>query len=255
MDEALTSMELDKATTQYDAEFRDVNGLTWLPWVGQRFSERPQNQRLLVVGESHYFQKGDTPEQHQANRDAYNTDLQRTREVVSGVLINQQPGWGRIKTLVTIPKLLFKTTEIDHRRLWADAAYYNFVQKAMDISQKERPAGDDFVTGWRVFGKVVKIIQPSHCVFIGVTAAKSFNHWIATQDIFTSNVSATQKLGGTWARMARLEGAGVNTELIFVKHLGLPFSWSKWNDYLLAQHPDFMKWLLAESYHTNATIS
>jgi hypothetical protein len=113
----------------------------------------------------------------------------------------------------------------------------------------------DYLAGWNIFGEVVKIIQPSHCVFLGVTAANSFNHWIATQNSFASNVSVTQKLGGTWARKAKLEGAGVNTELIFVKHLGLPFSWSKWNNYLHVQHPDFMEWLGCESYAIRAAIS
>jgi len=33
MDEALTTVNLNEATTRYDTVFRDVQGLTWLPWV------------------------------------------------------------------------------------------------------------------------------------------------------------------------------------------------------------------------------
>jgi hypothetical protein len=240
----------DEASTQFDADLGRLDGLTWLPWIGRSFHERPIQQRLLVVGESHYFH-GKTPEERETNRQKWLVYPNYTRDVVCECLINCE--WPN-RTLDTIPRLLFRTTEIDRVRLWADSAYYNIVQRMMDYARDgspERPSWDDFLAGWKIFGEVVKIIQPSHCVFIGVTAANSFNQWIVTQNEFVSNVTTTQKLGGTWARTAKLEGAGVNTELIFVKHLGLPFSWSKWNDYLHAQHPDFMKWLGAESYHTN----
>jgi hypothetical protein len=48
------AMKPDESTDEYDAAFKNVPGLTWLPWVGQQFSKRPKTQRLLVVGESHY---------------------------------------------------------------------------------------------------------------------------------------------------------------------------------------------------------
>jgi len=121
--------------------------------------------------------------------------------------------------------------------------------------QPERPSWDDYVAGWKVFAEVVRIIQPSHCVFIGVTAANSFNHWIASQNVFSGNVSVTEKISGTWARVGKLEVAGATTELIFVKHLGLPVSWSRWNDYLKAKHTDFMNWMAAEFYTINQQTS
>jgi hypothetical protein len=135
--------------------------------------------------------------------------------------------------------------------MWGDSAYYNLVQRMMDYIQDghpERPTWDDYVAGWKVFAEVVKIIQPSHCLFVGVTSANSFNHWIAGQNLFSGNVSLTQKISGTWARTAKLVAAGTTTELIFVKHLGLPVNYIEWHNYLLAEHTDFMNWLGAESY-------
>ena len=120
MDKALTAVKLDEATTRYDAEFGKVLGLTWLPWVGQRFFERPTHRRLLVVGESHYY-KGDTPEKRQADREEYLKFSHWTREQVSDSHINE---YWTSPTLTNIPKLLFKTTEIDRPRLWGDSAYY-----------------------------------------------------------------------------------------------------------------------------------
>jgi len=146
---------------------------------------------------------------------------------------------GGNRTLDNIPRLLFKTTEIDHRRLWGDSAYYNFVQQPMDYSQEQQPSQNDYEEGWKVFAKVVRIIQPSHCLFIGVAAAKSFT---------LGDLSYPQKVGRTWARVAKLEMARTTTELIFVQHLGRYFSWLRWHDYLQAHHVDFMNWLGAEPY-------
>ena len=252
MDETLINVNLDESTTRYDAAFLNVVPEikpTWLPWVGQRFSARPQHQRLLVVGESHYY-KGDTPEKREADRVSYLTGSHWTREQVSDSHI-----YGRWKpepkTLTNIPKFLFRTTKIDRLRLWSDSAYYNFIQRPMDYNReggRERPTGDDYMTGWRVFAEVVRIIRPSHCLFIGVTAANFFNPWIASQNLLSGNVSKTQTISRTSARAGKLEVTGTTTELIFVKHLGMPINCSKWNDYVQAQHADFMSWLGAESY-------
>jgi hypothetical protein len=225
-------MNLDEATTRYDTAFRSVQGLTWLPWVGQRYFERPPQQRLLVVGESQYYKT-------QAEREERSRDPKYTRDIVSESLIH---GEWTTPTLTNIPKLLFKTSDIDGFKLWGDSAYYNFIQRLMDYKQDgqpERPNGDDFAAGWRVFAEVVRVIQPSHCLFIGVQAANSYN---------LGSVSCTQQVGRTWARVAKLEAAGKTTELIFVQHLGKYFSWSEWHDYLQARHTDFMSWIGAESY-------
>jgi hypothetical protein len=226
--------QYQSSSTLYDAAFQKVQGLTWLPWVGQHYSERPPNQRLLVVGESYYY-TGDTPEH---TREAWLNNRQATREVAFEDLVNHQNG---NKTLDAIPKLLFKTNkidEIDCPRLWGDSAYYNFVQRPMDHTpgQCETPKVDDFVAGRKVFEEIVRIIQPSHCLFIGVTAA---NYFIG--------VTRHEKIDGVWPRFAKLEIAGTTTELIFVHHLSRCKNLSQWHDYLQTQHTDFMKWLGAQS--------
>lgn len=247
-------MNLDESTTEYDAAFTLTPGLTWLPWVGQRYSERPLQKRLLVVGESHYY-NGETPEEREANRAKWLIYPNYTREVVSESLVNYE--W-TTRTLDTLPKLLFKTADIDRHRLWGASAYYNIIQRMMDYKQDgspERPTWDDYVRGWKVFAEVVSIIQPSHCLFIGVTAANSFTHWLTSQNAFTGSVVATEKIGGTWARSGKLQTGGKAIELIFVKHLGLPLSWIQWHEYLQTQHASFMSWLGAEAYAKNPLAS
>lgn len=239
MDETVITLKPDEATIRYDADFQRIQGLVWLPWVGQNFPGRPQHKRLLVVGESHYFRAA-TPEVRQEERERWLKYPQLTREVVSESLINRE--W-TTPTLTNISKLLFKTAEIDCLKLWSDSALYNIVQRVMDynqIGQPERPTREDFVAGWTVFAEIVRIIQPSHCLFIGVEAAKHFN----------GSVSCSKQVGRTWARVAKMEVGETTTELIFVQHLGKYFSWSDWHDYLQSHHVDFMGWLGTESYVT-----
>jgi len=238
--------DLNESTTKYDAAFREVRGLTWLPWAGRDFPDRPPHQRLLVVGESHYY-NGKTPEEREANREKWLKYPNYTRECVSEQLVNHEWENGN-KTFDTLPKLLFKTFDIDHPRLWGDSAYYNIVQRMMDYGQDgnpERPTWNDYTAGWGIFAEVARIIQPSHCLFIGVEAANFFT---------LGTVSRTQRVGRTWARTAKAEIAGTTIQLIFVQHLGKYFSWSQWHDYLQALHPDLMRWLGSEAYAQKHTL-
>jgi len=240
-------MNPDESSNEFDNALQSVLGLTWLPWVGQHFAGRSPDKRLLVVGESHYY-NGATPQERQANREKWLVYPNYTREVVSESLVNNE--WST-RTLDTIPKVLLKTGNVDRARLWGACSYYNFVQRMMDYMREggpERPSWDDYLNGWNVFCQVISIIQPSHCFFIGVTAANSFNQWITSQNTFAGSIATTQKISGTWARAATVEVDGNKTSLIFVKHLGLPLSWSKWHDYLQVQHPDLMNWLATEEF-------
>ena len=172
-----------------------------------------------MVGESHNV-RPQTPEQLETSRKQHLEAPQYTRNVVSECLVNA--AWPT-KTLDRLPKLPFKTTEIDRPRLWADTAFYNLVQRPMHYNQEGQPEGpswDDFVAGWRVFADVVRVIQPSHCLFIGVEAANSFNHTMTSLALSFVNAAWTEQVGRTYARTAKLEIAGKTTELFFVQHLG-----------------------------------
>jgi hypothetical protein len=240
-------MNLNESTTHHDNAFRDIQALVWLPWVGHHFLGRPLQKRLLVVGESNYV-RPQTPEQLEILRKQRLEDLHYTRDVVSECLINEE--W-RNKTLDTLPQLLFKTTKIDRCRLWGDSAFYNLIQRPVNYNQegqRERPTEDDFVAGWRVFLAVVRIIQPSHCLFIGVSAANTFDHSMANQNISFNEVSYAPSVDGIKPRVAKIEIAGMTTKLIFVHHLCRCKALDQWHDYLQNQHADFMNWIRAESY-------
>jgi hypothetical protein len=240
-------MNFSESSTHFDTGFREIQGLTWLPWVGHLFPERPAYKRLLIVGESHYV-RPQSPDQLESILRQHLEYPQYTRDIVSECLVNAE--WPN-RTLDTLPKVLFRTTDIDRERLWGDTAFYNFIQRPMHYNQEgqpERPTGDDFVSAWRVFAEVVRLIQPSHCLFIGVEASNSFNDSITAHGLPFVPVAWTEQVGRTYARSARLDLLGASTELFFIQHLGKFFSWSRWHDYLNTQHADFMSWLAAESY-------
>lgn len=234
--------------SRYDDAFSTVQNLTWLPWTGSSFPQRAADKKLLVVGESHYFWRAVTPEEILAERNKPK-DPQETRSMVTEALVDRE--WST-PTLDAIPKLLFETREIDRARFWSDSAFYNFVQRHMHYKKgnPERPTGDDFVSGWKVFIEVVRILQPSHCLFIGVSAAYSFDDCMRTQNVSFVPAVWTQRISRTWGRKAKIEIDGKTTELCFVQHAGKYFSWKKWHVYLLTIHPELMIWLNAESYTT-----
>jgi hypothetical protein len=248
MDAALTTpWNPDESTVEHDASFRAVSGLTWLPWVGRKFSQRASDTRLLIVGESHYV-RADSEEQLNIIRSQHLEASGYTREIVSECLLNAD--WPN-KTLDNIPKVLFKSPTYDRARFWADTAFYNFVQRPMHYNQEgqpERPSWDDFVMGWRVFLDVIRIIQPSQCLFIGVEASRSFDFCMTAAGVPFTPITWPGKIGRTWARTARVDLEGGSIELLFVQHLGKYFSWIRWHDHLRSQHPEFMGWLAAEQY-------
>lgn len=224
-----------KSSTFYDTEFNRIENLAWLPWVGGSFSQRPPDKRLLLVGESRCF-TGSTPKELQVKREEC-LNPNYTRKIILQILYYDD--W-TARTLEKIPELLFKarTNEIDRHRLWGDTAFYNFVQRPMNYTEGERPERKEFVAGWPVFKEVVRIIQPSHCLFIGVKAA----------DYVPYNIRPTEKVAGVLAKSETLEVAGRSTQMIFVHHLGRCKNVDLWHDYLVNHHPDLMGWLTTEGY-------
>lgn len=233
--------------TEFDAAFGHVSGMTWLPWVGSRYGSRPPGQRLLVVGESHYA-KPSSPDQLAKVLQDHIDYKPYTRDVVSECLVHQD--WPN-RTLDTIPRLLFGTSSIDRERVWSDTGYYNFVQRLMHYNregQPERPTWDDFVQGWQVFADIVRILRPSHCVFIGVAAANSFDYAVKALGHSHTPVQRTEYISRTQGRRATISLDGHTTDLAFVQHLGKFFSWSQWHSYLRSHHPELMTWLDAQRY-------
>jgi hypothetical protein len=237
----------DHCTDALDVEFARAEGLTWLPWVGEGYISRQRGQRLLIVGESHYVRPKEGEDLQKVIDDHLNYP-DYTRDVVAECLIYQ--AWPN-RTLDTLPKLLFGTDQIDRERYWSDTAFYNFIQVPMHYNRQgspERPSLESFVAGWTTFRDVVRILEPSHCLFIGVAALDSFNYCIGSARIDHTPVQWTEQVGRTYGRRATLTVGSNTSTLIGVQHLGKYFSWSRWHDYLGRHHADLTQILEAGSY-------
>lgn len=221
-----------KKQNEHDEALMNINGLAWLPWIPDGYASRPDHQKLLIVGESHYY-RGNTPEERRLDRDGYN-DVSTTRTMVDG------RGWGT-KTWSALPKLLFDDLNYDDQKLWTDTAYYNFVQRPLNHSISERPSAEDFRQGWAVFNELIQIMKPSHCLFIGV---ESTNHY-SLGDIYKGD-----KLCGVYPRTATLNLGDYSASLVFIHHLGrckdrdIPH----WHNYLVDNHDSLFQWLKSKPY-------
>ena len=226
-------MNYKYCSTAFDSDFNGTTELTWLPWVGRCFLERPQNARLLIVGESHYDWE----------EDGSKDDLQKpkfTRRVVSEHAINREHRKDRTYTFDNLSLLLFGTGQYERERFWSDVAFYNLVQRPMK-DKSERPSGEDFVSGWSTFADVIPILKPSHALFIGVSAFNCFN--------FTE-VQYPEKISRTWARKASISTGSKTVALIGVQHTSRYFSWCRWRDYLGRHYRDLTAFIDAGGYTT-----
>jgi hypothetical protein len=237
-------MKTPAPTIEYDTSFDNVPHLTWLPWIGADFSRRNSNKRLMIVGES-YYSAEQNPEKIHADIKRIISLRTLTRDAVSECCVRNE--WPN-KTLDAIPKLLFATPHIDRSRFWSDTGFYNFIQRPMDYGKGERPGRDDLVRSWQVFVDVMRIIQPTHCVFIGVLAASRFNQCMTSANITFVGAKRTRRIGRTWARSAALQIDGKTIDLCFVQHSGKHFSWRQWHGYLNTDYSSLMTWLTNEAY-------
>lgn len=226
-------------SVDYDDRLRLARGLTWLPWVGAAYFNRPEAQRFLIVGESHYVR----PEREEDLAKVIESHLNYpgyTRDIVSECLIYQE--WPN-RTLDALPKLLFGTGEIDRKRFWSDTAFYNFIQSPMHYNRDgapERPSWESFVSGWTTFIDVVGVLRPRHCLFIGVEAFNSFNYAMSKADVSHDHVQWTEQISRTYGRMTSVANGSYTLTLAGVQHLGKYCSWSQWRDYLIRKHPDIV---------------
>ncbi len=240
-------MSHELCSTALDEAFCQIQGLTWAPWVGKNFLARPANRRLLVVGESHYV-KPVEPAQLDTLMADHLKYREYTRDIVSECLIDQD--WPN-RTLDNVPRLLFQTDDLDRPRLWSDTAFYNFVQTPMHYNREagpERPSEEQFRAGWPIFLDLLRMLQPSHCLFIGVEAFCTFNSVLPTLGREFTPMQWTEQVGRTYGRKAAVKVEDKEITLIGVQHLGKYFSWSNWHSYLVKQHPDLMEFLAEEAY-------
>lgn len=227
----------------YDDAFRSAKELKWLPWVGMNYSVQSAGQRMLIVGESHYH-------------DGTKTDLKKwdnenqTRMCITeaGIEHASDNGWkGGAQRTFENTRITLGSRNLDRKQFWSDVAFYNFIQRPMS-SRTERPSPCDWKIGWKTFVEVCKVVSPSHCIFIGVTAANWFNPAMDEMRIAHAQILKSERItgdirNGCWGRTAGIT-IGTNTiNINFILHASRIKQHCKWHDFLKAKNPNITDWL------------
>jgi len=49
---------------ELEQSLNNLDGLSWIPWIGENFLDESMGQRILFVGESHYLNKPEDIQQY-----------------------------------------------------------------------------------------------------------------------------------------------------------------------------------------------
>lgn len=231
--------------TQRDEDLKNIPNLSCLPWIGSDYFNN--TNRLLIVGESQYAQ-GETLADYQE-------DLARVKGIDftrNAVLQTQIQNHYKHPALDNLLNALLGNGSINKEKLWKEIAFYNFVQRVMDYSsfngkKTEQPTIADFDAGWKVFVEVVKILQPTDCIFIGVSAAIPFERMMDELNVKRTDRISHDKIGNTNPISATVEIDGHTTNITFVRHSSAYFSPEEWNTFLEKQHGNIIQEIKARN--------
>lgn len=231
------SDSLQNKPIPYDQKLAEAPDLTWLPWVGKNYADLPSDRKVLIVGESHYL-GNNSKKEVEADIKGHHNDPTVTREAVVNGMIKGK--WGN-PTYSNLHTLLMPTGSQDHQELWGNVCFYNFIQRVMS-STTDRPTKTDFMNGWAAFLKVVEILQPSHCLFIGVSASNYFNLGMRAQGAEFTKAAKIEKIRSTYSRQSSITMNGLTTSIEFVEHTSARgFNSVLWHHYLQRQAPALMQ--------------
>ncbi|MBI3501741.1 MAG: hypothetical protein HY063_08095 [Bacteroidetes bacterium] len=221
--------------TNFDKQFKQIEKLTWLPWVGKDYSILPTNRKLLLVAESNY-------DWHEEGSVDDLADSNFTRWIINHDGIEGSDFYRRI--MRNIEKALFNDNPRKEQKikLWESVGYYNIVQRYME-TPNHRPTYDDFSIGWDTFFKIIGILQPEYCLFCGVTASNSFQAF-EKNSFNADNIQCLDKVDNVYPRIAKVTSKeGHTTKLVFIKHPSKYFSWESWAEFIEQQMGEYTAWL------------
>lgn len=231
----------DLGSTSFDKQFEAIEKLSWLPWVGHEYEN--SERRILIVAESHYVKGTNIESKKKETIDERLT----TRQVVAECPADK--AWQN-NMFDNLHRCLFGVSNVgclDGEKLWSNLAFYNFIQRPMDYngsaSDKERPRDNDFYDGWQVFVEIVKIIRPTDCLFVGVTAFQWFcqcmNECNIKSDIECLGVLETHIYG----RKCSISVDGNIIPIIGIQHTSHHFSWECWHHFLMENASQMVRYL------------
>lgn len=232
--------------TKLDEQFNQIPSLAWLPWVGDNYFSIPQENRMLIVGESHYGDRG-LEESKKFFEDRTITRGLHEEIAIDGI------SYGT-KIFPNLYRTLFPNESINKEKretFWQLASYYNFIQRPMikDLARAdgyvERPTSSDFRSGWHTFFAVYKLLKPQICLFIGTTSADKFNDEIGKEAELKADKIQwhSEEINRAYPKFTKLYFNGLESNLFFIRHTSSRYSSDKWNDYLNGKICNQLQWL------------
>lgn len=222
---------INSIDNQFDDQFKKIQSLNWLPWVGKNYTKQPAGKKLLIVGESHYVPLGEDPD------DVY-SHMDWTRKFVSkeGLKLTSLYTGNAINPLVcNTERAIFNEkcpTDENKKNLWYSVAFYNLIQRLLtSINTEDRPTEKDFLTGWEVFLKVIDILNPNICLVLGKAGFGLLGHYLKNNP---TDWSIRVEIHGQ-EKIAFLSKNEREIKLIFIRHPSQYFSWTKWAEIINQQ--------------------
>ncbi len=197
-----------------------IQGLQREPFIGKNYFQLPKEDRLLIVGESHY-----------TSDEKESTDINLTVNTVGNF------GWNdKIKFFTNMRKIVLEKSKHEPSQLWNNCAFYNFIQSVMK-SPTERPSKQDWIESWRVFFELMKFLEPTIVVFGGTSAA---NVLAKNKSILCSNehdfdrVRYDTQIGKYCAKRTEITlSSGHNIRVLFLLHPSRISNIQPWREYFL----------------------
>jgi hypothetical protein len=216
----------------------------WSPWIGDRYFETPQQNRMLVIAESHYLSPFDDKEKTENDlKNKFSSDYIQ-RMIGEDV---QFKFFDPNTTFDNFHKVLFRSNLLDFTKFWGLVSFYNFIQRPM-ASNNHRPGKGDFQDAWNTFEEVFNLLKPSYCLFIGTSAANHLSKSLKIGDSLTrSIISCPEMINRTYGRTMTINNESSQVaKCIFIKHTSKYVSPEKWHEFLERQMGEQLTWLKSQ---------
>lgn len=195
----------------------DNKVLRWEPYIGKNYFN--SQNKVLIVGESHYFRGDDDKLAH--------ADRSFTKNTFNHIFRLRDKNVKFYKNLTSL-------LNFDEEKK-SKVAFYNFIQREMD-GNKDRPSKSDYEHGWKAFFELANALKPNKVIFLSVAVGNEyipFAKEIATSLNWVQNKHTREhKVSRYKSREISLTKDHRTMEMFFIKHPSQFFSTDKWKEYL-----------------------
>ncbi len=206
--------------TEFDNEFSKEEKLKWLPWIGSNFGKEEQLSKILIVGESHYLQRGNDVSKYEESKKKH-SDPNFTREIISEMQRNEY----KLKIFNNLNAIFQCQSDLEIHNFYSKIAFYNFIQEPVE-NIKIRPT--DFRNDWKAFKAIVKTIEPDICIFVGTQALKTLKDNRDKIDLDIEMLRFIPKIDNTFPGMLSFHLNGKKINCLAIKHTSRVFKPMEW---------------------------